>query len=67
MAATLYRVQYDTCDGLVAFEPAWWLLMAWRLFGTRTSATILFTAHGRHISGVLKVMVIIFKSTRALN
>ena len=28
---------------IAIFEPAWWLLMAWRLFGGRTSATIMMT------------------------
>ena len=35
---------------LITEEPAWWLLMAWRLFGARTSASIMVTDAGRCVS-----------------
>ena len=43
MAVTWCVMQYDSPDSIVVVESACWLLMAWHLFGARTSANIMMT------------------------
>ena len=49
--------KYVLCDRKIIIESVWWLLMPWHLHGTRTSATIMMTSPGQHISGVPNIML----------
>ena len=41
-------MHYNSYDTIITVESAWWLLMTWRLFGTRACAIIMMTqADGR--------------------
>ena len=45
---------YYSCNAIILVESAWWLLMAWRLFGSRASATTMWMKAGPQISGAAK-------------
>ena len=57
LQSDMHFVYYDSCDIMVQFASAWWLLMVWGIFGARWSAwwhRPIDVIHGRPCVMILK-------------